>query len=162
MAFGFPASAEAEVRYNATEAELLNAVEQALEELGWRYERAGPVSFTAKLSVNWSSWGERLTVRVRRDGVVEVHSACRLITQCLDWGRNQENVDTFLDRLGRVLARDDPRRPHGAAGEGESHGQAIRPARDQRVRKLPDDAAAPPPPPPGRPRPGAGDDAYRA
>jgi hypothetical protein len=155
VAFGFPAYADDEERYAVPVGELLDAVALAMEELGWAFEQTAPATLSARVSTSLWSWGERVTVRVARDGTVAIRSACRLVTQCFDWGKNRRNVNTFLDRLARVLDR----RPRAPA-EGDSHGQRITPA-DERIRDLSDDAFKAAAPPPRRPRPGPRDDAIR-
>jgi hypothetical protein len=48
------------------------------------------------VGVNFWSWGEQVSVEIDREGTVQIESRCRLPTQCLDWGKNQRNVDAFL------------------------------------------------------------------
>jgi hypothetical protein len=51
----------------------------------------------AEVGANLWSWGERISVEIGRGGTVWVESTCRLPTQCFDWGKNQRNVDGFLE-----------------------------------------------------------------
>jgi hypothetical protein len=48
-------------------------------------------------------------VEIDVEGIVWVESRCRLPTQCLDWGKNQRNVNAFLDLVddkGRQIERE--------------------------------------------------------
>jgi hypothetical protein len=155
MAFGFPAYAEDVGRYDASGGELLDAVDQALEELGWDADYTGPSSLSARVGANWLSWGERVSIDVR-DGKVRVRSECVLPTQCIDWGKNRKNVDRLLDRLDLVLSRS-PAVRRAAKKKEPSHEQGIQ--HDRRRGVVSDRPAASPAPPPADPRPRPRDDA---
>jgi hypothetical protein len=154
MAFGFPAYAEAVERYDASGGELLDAVDQALEELGWDADYTGPSSLSARVGVNFLSWGERVSINVR-DGKVRVRSECSLPTQCFDWGKNRQNVDRLLDCIDKVLSRS-PLVRRRAKNKGVTHEHRIQPDRRGVVSDRP---AAPPATSPADPRPRPRDDA---
>src|SRR5262249_35999652 len=111
------------------------------------------------LGISFWSWGETMTVEVRKDSSVRVRSECAFPTQCFDWGKNQRNVNKFLGALDDALDWYERRRRRRAAGDDTDE---PRPPTSRQVRKpghVSDRPAAPPPPPPPGARPGPGDDA---
>src|SRR5262245_60026145 len=117
MAFGFPAYAEEVARYDCDRDELMDAVERALDDLGWRGRPAGPWRLSVGLGISFWSWGETMTVEVRKDSSVRVRSECAFPTQCFDWGKNQRNVNKFLGALDDALDWYERRRRRRAAGD---------------------------------------------
>jgi hypothetical protein len=136
MTFGFPAYFEATEHYDCERGELLDAVERALDALGWKFDYTGPASLNVSVSVNFWSWGEQMTVHARKDGTLEVRSQCRLPTQCIDWGKNRRNVNTFLERLDRVLAR--RARARERAESQDAPEPNAMPPREERIRRVSD------------------------
>ena len=43
-------------------------------------------------TTSFSSWGENVVITPLSANVVHVRSECALVTQCLDWGKNEGNV----------------------------------------------------------------------
>ena len=79
---------------------------EALSAIGARVTAEDEASgrIEGKLSVNWRSWGENLSVEVSgvdNDALVRVTSASRLPTTLFDYGKNAGNVKRFLETLGR-------------------------------------------------------------
>jgi hypothetical protein len=146
MAFGFPASAEAIEWYDGcSRGELLDALEDAFEALNWQADYLDPFSLTVLVRMNWWSWGERLSIKVS-DGIVHIRSACVLPTQCLDWGKNQRNVEQLLLRLAEIINRRTGGQCVPRRGD-ISHEQGIYPAQIRSVREpVPNRPAAPPAP----------------
>src|SRR6516225_1107665 len=98
MAFGFPAYARGSRRYDSSPDALREAVARALSALEWTaYGNWSGMRFVAEVGVNYWSWGERISVEIEGEGTVWIESKCRLPTQCIDWGKNQRNVDAFLE-----------------------------------------------------------------
>ena len=96
MAFGFPAHhvevADLEVdRVTARE-----AICEAFLELEWKYEVIDVDNYRGWVRISGESWGEKVEVSIIDGDVLKVTSACRLITQCLDYGKNRRNVSNFL------------------------------------------------------------------
>jgi hypothetical protein len=61
----------------------------------------------ATTGVSFKSWGERLYITVSAHpaaagSVVEIDSRSRMAL--IDWGRNEDNVDSFLDELNRTVS----------------------------------------------------------
>ena len=95
MAFGFPAKFQTERDLAGSREAARDAVRHAFNVLGWSYSSDGPDRFQVAIGVNFSSWGETLTVTLA-DGTVRVESACSMPMQLFDWGKNKQNVDQFL------------------------------------------------------------------
>lgn len=100
-----PARYKNSCRFNASPFILQNAVQGALNDLG-----AGSIAWsaddrqvTAKIGVNFSSWGENITAVIDPSGEVVVESACLFPLQIFDWGKNANNCHNFLEAVGRRL-----------------------------------------------------------
>jgi hypothetical protein len=151
MTFGFPAYARGSRRYDSSPDDLKEAIARALSALGWTaYGNWPGRRFVAEVGANFRSWRERISVEIRRGGTVRVESTCRLPTQCFDWGKNQRNVDAFLDLVGekcRQIGRADERPKGPAAGSDPELAEQGTPDRASEVG-----IRAAPSPPPDRPR----------
>ena len=79
------------------------AVRSTFDSLGWRYQALADGAFTAQTTINLMSWGENLSVQINPDGSVQAESRCAMPLQCLDWGKNNENVRMFFHRLEAVI-----------------------------------------------------------
>jgi len=111
MSFGFPVYHEDTREFNLRSAVLATAVENALRDLGWEFERAAlGTGFAAK--PKWSLWsylGERVRIEIGGDGNVWIRSECISPIQCYDgmpfpwYGKNREKVERFLDLLSQSL-----------------------------------------------------------
>jgi hypothetical protein len=102
MAFGFPAYAVDTRSLNLERDRLVHVVSETLTRLGWDYQNLLPSHFTVNVPPSWTSWGERMTITVNADGNISAKSESRLVTQCLDWGKNQENIDIFFNHLSQI------------------------------------------------------------
>ena len=102
MAFGFPAYASQKHSLNMGPEYTSLVVRETLERLGWKYEMLGANRFVAFTSLSFWSYGERVVIDGSPDGIVSVRSQCRLVTQCVDWGKNDTNVREFFDRAALV------------------------------------------------------------
>ncbi len=49
--------------------------------------------------VSLFSWGEVMMITPLAANVIRVRSECGLPTQCIDWGKNQKNVQKFVGVL---------------------------------------------------------------
>ncbi len=105
MTFGFPARFTESRTFNHQQDELASAVKSALDSLVWRYEILSDTEFRAGVSISSLSWGEKLKVEILQGGVVHVESKCAYPLQCFDWGKNKENVSTFLARVEQMKGR---------------------------------------------------------
>src|SRR5262249_50644319 len=76
MAFASPAYAEEVARYDCDRDDLMDAAERALDVLGWSGGPAGPWRLSTGTGISFWSWGETVTVEVRRDSSVHVRSQC--------------------------------------------------------------------------------------
>jgi len=106
MAFGFPAHAAASQRFHLPQDQLASGARNVLAGLGWKFEPLAPAHFVARVPAGVWSWGERVEVDVAEGGTVAVQSQCVFPLQCLDWGKNQTNVHTFMDSLVRSVGKE--------------------------------------------------------
>jgi hypothetical protein len=114
MALGFPAHAQGCRRYDLGPDALKEAVARALNATGWTaYGNWSGQRFVAEVGISFWSWGEKISIEIDPGGAVWIESRCRLPTQCLDWGKNQRNVDAFLALV------DEKARQIGASTEDE-------------------------------------------
>ena len=103
MAVGFPARAEGEWTFDVPAEELGEAVFDALELLRWPVKRRGGRTIHATTSMGFRSYGEKIDVTIGPDGTLHVRSKCSWPLQLFDWGKNQDNVDKLLQKVGQVL-----------------------------------------------------------
>ena len=101
MAFGFPAYHK-EIYQPLAQESLLDSIQKSVHILGWTISGGTDVVICIHTSMTLWSWGEEVTITYLPNKMVEVHSKCRLFTQCVDWGRNQENVQNFLVQLNMI------------------------------------------------------------
>jgi hypothetical protein len=54
-----------------------------------------------RLSTNTSffSWGENIAIYYVGPTMIRIRSECALVTQCIDWGRNESNVRKIVNAL---------------------------------------------------------------
>src|SRR5215207_2171041 len=131
MSFGFPAYSTDSQRFTLRQQELTAVVRESLDRLGWRYETPSPNRFIARNSVNPWSWGEKIAVEVSHDGVVTAKSACLMVTQCFDWGKNRRNVQAFFDEASRGASAREESRPPVASYDEQSLTPVERVIRDE-------------------------------
>ena len=103
MAFGFPAYAVGRFRPGGDEETIVGAVETALTRLRWPFLSFDGVDWQVDLGINWSSWGEKITITLTANNTLHVRSQCSFPLQCIDWGRNQRNVDKFIEAVDRCM-----------------------------------------------------------
>lgn len=96
MAFGFPAYHCVRLSLLGSRQAARDAVVFSLDAAGWRYSEVSDGVFKAKVGLNGWSWGERLTVTLEEPNHITIESKCVYPLQCLDWGKNKQNVDLFL------------------------------------------------------------------
>lgn len=111
MAFGFPAYHESTRKFALRSSVLAAAVANTLSGLGWEFKRdASRTGFDARTGFSvWSYAGERITIQIGESGDVWIRSECTSPIQCYDgmpfpwFGKNQANVEKFLDLLSQSL-----------------------------------------------------------
>jgi hypothetical protein len=104
--FGFPPSATAEVRFpEHTQADIIRVAERILDDLGWHIRCVDEDRIDVRTGTGIWFFGDQMTVDVSPRGTVSVHSRCIWATQVIDFGRNDQNVERFLERLERSLDR---------------------------------------------------------
>jgi hypothetical protein len=98
MTFGFPAYHTEELEYTESVPVLRERVVQAIRSLGWPVWDESATALTASTNVSLWSWGERITVEFHSRGA-SITSRCALFTQCVDWGKNRQNVHRVLSAI---------------------------------------------------------------
>lgn len=102
MAFGFPAYHTERYPAKAASAdELRQIVKEVLRTLSWSLKSENGNGIRASSSIGLKSWGEVIQIELLPDNAIVITSKCVLPTQCLDWGKNKENVTRFLAELGK-------------------------------------------------------------
>jgi hypothetical protein len=101
MAFGFPAYHTEELKYTESAPSFRAYVANAIRSLGWSVRHESDTELTASTSVSLWSWGERITVKFHEGGA-SVSSCCALVTQCIDWGKNRQNVHKLLAAVAQA------------------------------------------------------------
>jgi hypothetical protein len=106
MAFGFPASAELVEEFpRYSPRELLDAVDDALCDLGWGHRYLGDFEFTAGTGFSFFSYGEAIRIVVYEDSSVRIQSRCSWPLQWFDWGKNRTNINDLLFAIERCADR---------------------------------------------------------
>ncbi len=78
-------------------------VNQALKEMGWKYEKTSGDTYSAKTKISLLSWSEKVTIKIESSKSVNVKSECRVTTTQIDWGKNKQNVELFFDKLNKII-----------------------------------------------------------
>jgi hypothetical protein len=99
MYFGFPASSSRSVQLEGDTSLMRQLVSEAFAMAGWRFEVEDERTFVAKIPMGIWSYGERLTVSIHQDGILEARSVCVWPMQIFDWGKNERNIDKFFQNL---------------------------------------------------------------
>jgi hypothetical protein len=86
------------VQHGFSQEEIAEAVKATLLLL-WGYDETSPGLFASDIGITWVSWGERFTVDINREGIMEIVSECSFPLQVWDWGKNRENLKIFLNGL---------------------------------------------------------------
>lgn len=102
MTFGFPAHhTERYCAGTEKSADLRAAVRATLRALAWGIEEEAGDRIIASTSVNFRSWGERISLDFLPDNSISVTSKCALPTQCIDWGKNKDNIVKFMTEISK-------------------------------------------------------------
>ena len=104
MAFGFPAyHTELYTPPDGHGRDLYTIVEQLIASRSWAIKERGPKRIKASTGLGFRSWGEHMFIDFLPNGKLSITSKCALVTQCFDWGKNQENVQQFIVDLHPLL-----------------------------------------------------------
>jgi rhomboid protease GluP len=96
MAVGFPPKySEVILHGNISKEEFIVLTKEAIKTLQWNVGRVGQNRIIAYKSVSMSSWGEEITIDIEQR-LATVESKCTG-SQLIDWGKNQKNVEEFVD-----------------------------------------------------------------
>ena len=69
----------------------------------FRIEQQTSTSTVLRYGMNWSSWGERITITPEH-GSIRVVSECTFPLQVIDWGKNRKNVELVRSCLAQAIA----------------------------------------------------------
>ncbi len=104
MAFGFPAHYSKHHHPGVHDPEYLReGLIRTIGKLGWDLKKEGGDKLIATCGVELWSWGEVVRIDIQEDLSLSVTSKCAFPLQCLDHGKNEENVEFFLVELNKVL-----------------------------------------------------------
>jgi hypothetical protein len=53
----------------------------------------------ASASISALSWGEKVLISFLPDGSISLTSKCAYPLQCVDWGKNEANVRSFMTEI---------------------------------------------------------------
>lgn len=96
MTFGFPAYYEARIELNISGKELMGFIEPIIGSLSWSIREYSQNHILMSTERSKKSWGEKIRLTILPSGILKIRSECSLPTQCFDWGKNKENVNTLL------------------------------------------------------------------
>ncbi|PID26581.1 MAG: hypothetical protein CR982_09510 [Candidatus Cloacimonadota bacterium] len=87
--------------YNLDKVKLIERIKIALKKSKFKIknidEKNGLIHARSKL--NFSSWTEKISIKVDDNGDVTIKSKCFLPTQIVDWGKNEKNVKKIFNSL---------------------------------------------------------------
>ncbi|MCY2926420.1 MAG: hypothetical protein NT031_13460 [Planctomycetota bacterium] len=91
--------------FRATPNQLRAAIRHALDLLAARdiVWSNGDRNVTAKLPMNFWSFGERLNIAITDNSRVSISSACAWPAQVVDWGKNQKNCEILFQHIAEFL-----------------------------------------------------------
>ena len=99
MSFGFPAYHTEHYSAGAgISTHLRGAVKSALTEISWSIREESSGQIIALTNISLLSWGEKVLINFLPDNSISVTSKCHL-WQCVDWGKNQSNVQRFMAKI---------------------------------------------------------------
>ena len=94
---------ELTIPHGFSQEEITKAVKETLRLL-WGYEEYPPGLFYSIINMTFQSWGERVTVDVRKEGIIKIVSESKVSTTVFDWGKNDENLQKVAKGLKYVLS----------------------------------------------------------
>ena len=95
---------------NSDAVNAINVSQKAISQCGWKVINMGSSTIKATTGISIWSWGETVLVQVQvSEGLtyLNVQSKSKDMV-LLDWGKNQENVDKFLNYLSRHVQLNEP------------------------------------------------------
>lgn len=98
MSFGFPAYYRRELKVSDLD-EFREKLKRVLAELPFLILRQDNDRIILKVGWTIWSWGENIIIDLSKNGQVTVLSKCVFPLQCIDYGKNKENVELLFERL---------------------------------------------------------------
>lgn len=104
MVFAFPAYHADKFAAPSPDLNLVKLTQVAVQHLGWVVVRQSRDTIVYSTRKRLVSRCERVTIQfMEADHSLTIVSRCVLPTQCLDWGKNRKNVETFLQVLQALI-----------------------------------------------------------
>lgn len=105
ISVGFPPSYAERVQFRGvSDAELMDAVDEAFRRLGWAPRETGRWEIRGSTPwVPFVSYGSTVTARAEGDGELHVRSQSSFPLAWIDWGTNHSHVNTVLLELEELL-----------------------------------------------------------
>ncbi len=101
MAFGITPRYVQEVTFDRlTQEQILVIGLEAAKRLNWNIGYTSESGFIAYTKFSWSSWSEEVTAKIESNKVT-LKSECTG-SQLVDWGKNRENIESFLQSFHRT------------------------------------------------------------
>ena len=92
MNINFPAFYESSSQSSFNIDEMKRKLEPLLTKRPWAMQTTTDANILITVGMNWSSWGEVITITPGHDHNYVVRSQCRYPFQCFDWDKNKSNV----------------------------------------------------------------------
>jgi hypothetical protein len=100
MSFGFPASYEKVMADIPPGTDIARSLGSALSRIGW-HPTAITNGFKASTTLSMGSLGEKIVVDILPNKTLRIRSKSAFFLQCIDFGRNQRNVEKLIQELPR-------------------------------------------------------------
>ena len=97
MAFGFPAYHECILKNKKHHS--ISDLLDLIKKTHFIVEGHSEDMIFIKSQVNMWSWGESIEIKLH-DDLITIESKCAFPVQCVDWGKNQENVVELVAMIG--------------------------------------------------------------
>jgi hypothetical protein len=97
--------------YGCSQAEVRAAAERAVYELGMAIKPASTEwELQADRTMSALSWGERIKALMATSpgGGTQVLLESKLVFGFIDWGRNQQNVESFFETIETIIGPGEP------------------------------------------------------
>jgi len=88
---------ETEIKIKYSPREAFEKAVAILDLLGWKYETNGEDLILARTPVSAFGWGEKLAISFEQKQHMKIGSESRYLFQLFDLGKNQSNVEKFIE-----------------------------------------------------------------
>ena len=98
MAFGFPAYYKEELKISDVH-DFRENLEKALAKTPFTILQKNEDRINLKVGWTVWSWGEKIIIDLSKHENVTIRSKCIFPLQCIDYGKNKENVELLIKRI---------------------------------------------------------------